>query len=78
MGTRFGPQADIDMPVLRVYVALIVVAFAVVLSKLFSMQILTAREHKVRSLKNIIVTVDINPPRGDILDRRLLAVSLSG
>lgn len=69
MGTRFGPQADIDMPVLRVYVALIVVAFAVVLSKLFSMQILTAREHKVRSLKNIIVTVDINPPRGDILDR---------
>ena len=69
MGTRFGPQADIDMPVLRVCVALIVVAFAVVLSKLFSMQILTAREHKVRSLKNIIVTVDINPPRGDILDR---------
>ncbi|MCB1217297.1 hypothetical protein KDL44_07880 [bacterium] len=69
MGTRFGPAADIDMPVLRVYIALIVVAFAVILSKLFSMQILTAREHKVRSLKNIIVTVDINPPRGDILDR---------
>ncbi|MEZ5339521.1 MAG: penicillin-binding transpeptidase domain-containing protein [bacterium] len=69
MGTRFGPAADIDMPVLRVYIALIVVAFAVILGKLFSMQILTAREHKVRSLKNIIVTVDINPPRGDILDR---------
>ena len=69
MGTRFGPAADIDMPVLRVYVALIVVAFAVILFRLFSMQILTAREHKVKSLKNIIVTVDINPPRGDILDR---------
>ncbi len=57
------------MPVLRVYIALIVVAFIVILSRLFSMQILTAREHKVRSLKNIIVTVDISPPRGDILDR---------
>lgn len=69
MGTRFGPAADIDMPVLRVYVALIVVAFIVILTRLFSMQVLTAREHKVKSLKNIIVTVDINPPRGDILDR---------
>ena len=57
------------MPVLRVYIALIVVAFVVILVKLFNMQILTAREHKVRSLKNIIVTVDISPPRGDILDR---------
>ncbi|GEM_PF-2342005 len=69
MGTKFGPSADIDWPVMRWYLALIAVAFIALIARLLWLQVLGGSEHRLASLGNIIRGTEIPGPRGDIYDR---------
>lgn len=69
MGTKFGPAADVDWPVMRWYIGLILVAFVALLGRLFWLQVVEQQQHRLASLSNIIRDTSIPGPRGDIYDR---------
>ena len=69
MGAKFGPSADVDWPVMRWYLLLILAAFVLLGWRLFQLQVLQWREHRIDGYNNIIRDTDIPGPRGDILDR---------
>jgi penicillin-binding protein 2 len=69
MGAKFGPAADFDWPVLRWYLALILLAFAALIVRLFWLQVLQGDLHRLASLNNLIRDIEIPGPRGDIYDR---------
>jgi len=68
--TKFGPAADVDWPVLRWYLLLILVSFLALLGRLLYLQILSGSELKLASLNNVIRDVPIPAPRGEIYDRK--------
>lgn len=69
MGTKFGPAADVDWPVMRWYIGLILVAFIALVGRLFWLQVVEQQQHRLASLSNIIRDTPIPGPRGDIYDR---------
>ena len=79
MGTKFGPAADIDWPTMRVYLVIILLAFALLVGRLFWLQIVNSESFRLASLNNLIRDIEIPGPRGDIYDRagRPLAKSIN-
>jgi penicillin-binding protein 2 len=69
MGAKFGPSADVDWPVMRWYLALILLAFLALGARLFWLQVMQGDLHRLASLNNLIRDIEIPGPRGDILDR---------
>lgn len=69
MGAKFGPSADVDWPVLRWYLALILLVFLALVGRLFWLQVLQGNMHRLASLNNLIRDIEIPGPRGDIYDR---------
>ena len=54
---------------MRWYLLLILIAFLVLATRLFHLQVLEGRRHRLAALNNIIRNTEIPGPRGDILDR---------
>ncbi|MBN2083404.1 penicillin-binding protein 2 [bacterium] len=79
MGTKFGPAADIDWPTMRLYLLIILLAFALLVGRLFWLQIMHSESFRLASLNNLIRDIEIPGPRGDIYDRagRPLAKSVN-
>jgi penicillin-binding protein 2 len=75
LSTKRGERLDAEWPVLRWYLLLVFLALLVLVARLLWLQIARTQTYTLSSLDNLLRTVRVLPPRGDIRDRKGRAIA---
>jgi penicillin-binding protein 2 len=70
LSTKRGERLDAEWPVLRWYLLAVFLALLVLVLRLAWLQVARAESYTLSSLDNLLRTVRVLPPRGDIRDRK--------